>query len=674
MLDKISIALRRYRMFNFRSFLSEKAEEAKPLKHLTHLEDNVIHGGHEGVAIADQHLADTAKALEGKKSPIHISTKFDGAPSIVFGTHPTTGQFFVGTKSVFNKNPKINYTPEDIDANHGHAPGLASKLKQALEHLPKITPREGGVYQGDLMHTPEDIETKNGMHHFTPNTITYSVPADSAHGRAIDNSKLGIVVHTRYGGAKNLEGMSAGPLDQKTRQKFESHPDVHNIDPTIHINPSNFTPEERAEFAKHKEAARQSYSKMAPEAEDALAGHGINLEAHINRMVREGGKPTVDGYIGDLTAKANKAIDSVKTQKAKDRKAQEHSDTVNHIEKNRKHFERALDLHGHLQRAKDVLTNVMAKNNPFSHSIAGEATGPEGAVAVDKNGNMSKFVDRAEFSRQNFLKSKMGGDRSTQPVNESLGSTTSKEHQPLHHSFRRSVHIEPRVGEKQIPIRTSVAAARNQHQQFAARSRNQVAVREESEGVNLVHHTTWMRGNPIHGGHEAVINQVSNGAAQDKGSHSVVMTGSQDAKKNPLSPDQKLKHARRAFPGVNVEIADKASPTLLHHASNLYDKGVRELNVHVGSDRVKEFDGLLNRYKGVKSKHGYYGNDMKINVIPVGGDRAGASSGIDSYSATKMRQAAQNNDRDSFHKMAPSAMSEKEKDEMMQDVQNGMRG
>ena len=81
-----------------------------------------------------------------------VTTKYDGSPSIVFGTHPETGRFFVASKSAFNKDPKINYTPEDIERNHGHAPGLVEKLKGALEHLPKIMPRNGGVYQGDLMY------------------------------------------------------------------------------------------------------------------------------------------------------------------------------------------------------------------------------------------------------------------------------------------------------------------------------------------------------------------------------------------------------------------------------------------------------------------------------------------------------------------------------------------
>ena len=93
------------------------------------------------------------------------------SPSIVFGHHPATGQFFVSTKSAFNKEPKINYTHEDIENNHGHAPGLVSNLKKALDHLPKITPKTG-VFQGDLMHHAGSVEKEGSKLHFKPNTIT----------------------------------------------------------------------------------------------------------------------------------------------------------------------------------------------------------------------------------------------------------------------------------------------------------------------------------------------------------------------------------------------------------------------------------------------------------------------------------------------------------------------
>ena len=48
---------------------------------------------------------------------LNMSVKWDGAPAVFCGTNPENGKFFVGTKSVFNKTPKINYTPTDIRRN-----------------------------------------------------------------------------------------------------------------------------------------------------------------------------------------------------------------------------------------------------------------------------------------------------------------------------------------------------------------------------------------------------------------------------------------------------------------------------------------------------------------------------------------------------------------------------
>lgn len=399
-------------MFKFITFLKE-ADEQQPqegakLKHLTHIEDLPVHHGNQGASMAADFLDSVHNKLLGKKSTTHVSTKYDGAPSIVFGQHPQTGQFFVGTKSAFNKTPKINYTPEDIDANHGHAPGLAAKLKEALQHLPKIMPKHGGVYQGDLMYGADDVQHKRGQTSFTPNTITYSTPTDSEHGRAAKAAKLGVVVHTHYKGGGDLGSMMAGPLADKDRAKFQNHSDVHNIDPTITVEPTNYTPEDQSEFHSHMDKARRTYARMKPEALDALQGHGTNLEAHINQMIRTGGSPSVDGYIKHLTDKSTKEIEKIKTPAAKDRKLRAHSDAIQHILNNRDHFQKTLEMHGHLQRAKNVLARVMARNNPFGHSINGIETGPEGAVAVDKSGNMAKIVDRDEFSRNNFLRNQGG--------------------------------------------------------------------------------------------------------------------------------------------------------------------------------------------------------------------------------------------------------------------------
>jgi hypothetical protein len=393
---------------DFKTFLTEQEATGKVLKHLTHVEDMSIHGGHEGVATADEHLRGMHDMLLGKSNKLHASTKYDGAPSVVFGRHPQTGKFFVATKSAFNKTPKINYSDEDIENNHGHAPGLVNKLKYALQHLPGIMPRQGGVYQGDLMHTEGDAVDKKGMTSVTPNTLTYSAPSDSTEGRNM-KKKIGIVVHTKYGHTANggrggLESMVAGPLQTKDRAKFREHPDVNNIDPTIHVDPSNYTTQEQQAFINHMDKAKRIYGSMKPESEEALSGHGVGLETHINNMIRQGGAPSVEGYIKDLTNRTNKEVEKVKTPAAKDKKLQSHAAVMQHITNNKDHFQKALELHNHLQNAKNVLVNVLAKNSPYKHDVGGEPTGPEGTVVVDKAGNATKMNNRQEFNRLNFLR------------------------------------------------------------------------------------------------------------------------------------------------------------------------------------------------------------------------------------------------------------------------------
>jgi hypothetical protein len=142
-------------MKSFVYYLKEETEGAK-LKHIHHAEDRPLMHGAEGFEHAHAALMQAHEHMKAKAKSSNLSMKYDGSPSIVFGHHPETGKFFVASKSAFNKNPKINHTEADVDKNHGHAPGLASKLKVALKNLPKVTPKKG-VYQGDLMHSSEDL-------------------------------------------------------------------------------------------------------------------------------------------------------------------------------------------------------------------------------------------------------------------------------------------------------------------------------------------------------------------------------------------------------------------------------------------------------------------------------------------------------------------------------------
>ena len=127
------------RILSLRSKESTEDEGAsRQIKHLTHVEDRPLQNGEKGAQHAISSLAAAADHIREGKKTSELTTKYDGSPAIVYGHHPENGKFFVASKSAFNKTPKINYTPADIEKNHGHAPGLVVKLKSALKHLPNL--------------------------------------------------------------------------------------------------------------------------------------------------------------------------------------------------------------------------------------------------------------------------------------------------------------------------------------------------------------------------------------------------------------------------------------------------------------------------------------------------------------------------------------------------------
>ena len=186
-------------MQSFKQFLNEEKN-----LHLEHIEDEVLNNGVDGTRQAINFLRGLRDMLAGSSKSgkqVRITVKWDGAPAIFAGTNPENKKFFVGTKGVFNKDAKLNYTPEDIDRNHP-AEGLNRKLKIALEELSKLNIK--GVIQGDMMYTSEDLkdETIDGEEFLTfkPNTIVYAIPKNSDLAKEISSSKMGIVFHTKYTG------------------------------------------------------------------------------------------------------------------------------------------------------------------------------------------------------------------------------------------------------------------------------------------------------------------------------------------------------------------------------------------------------------------------------------------------------------------------------------------
>jgi len=181
---------------------------------------------------------------------------------------------------------------------------------------------------------------------------------------------------------------------------------------------------------------------------------------------------------------------------------------------------------------------------------------------------------------------------------------------------------------------------------------------------------TFGRMNPPTTGHLKVIDKVKEIAHKVGGSHHVIVSHSQDSKKNPLSGEQKVKHLKRYSPGTNVEASSKEHPSIFHQASKLYKKGVTHLHVVVGSDRVKEFRDSLHKYNGISGKHGHY----KFHKITVhsAGQRDPDAEGTEGMSGTKMREHAKNKNFHEFRKGVPAHVSDTHAKELMHDTRKGM--
>lgn len=178
------------------------------------------------------------------------------------------------------------------------------------------------------------------------------------------------------------------------------------------------------------------------------------------------------------------------------------------------------------------------------------------------------------------------------------------------------------------------------------------------------------RMNPPTIGHAKLVEKVHQIANKHDAIHAVVLSHSQDAKKNPLDVETKVKHAKKAFPNTNIVGASKDKPTIMHHASAMYDAGARHLHVVAGSDREEEYKKLLNTYNGKEGKHGYY--NFKTITIHSAGHRDPDAEGAEGMSASKMREHATNGNEEEFHKGLPDTMSKKDKSSLYHDLRKGM--
>ncbi len=399
-------------IFSFKGFITQDKNT-----HLEHLEDDIINRGSKGGINAVNFLKSVRNMLAGNiGGKMNMSVKWDGAPAIICGTNPENGKFFVGTKSVFNKTPKINYTTADIRRNHGGA--VATKLQVCLRELAKLGIK--GILQGDLLFTKGDLSSDkiNGesMITFTPNTITYAVPYNSDIGKRIRRARMGIVFHTFYSG-KTMSNLSAGfgtiRGQSNTSSVFLADAAYKDTSGSSTFNKGELNQFDAlirmAEGSLGK--ARPMLDEMSKNSNDPLSV-GYRLKTFFNHFIR-----TTQGDMGKVKqmqeqfrsyfeSMTQAEIDSKKTDKGKEKYIKAQTDGLKFIDRNRTALYFAIASHISLGRAKNYLIRklqqIQSIGNFMRTPTGYKVTAPEGYVAVDRVAGAVKLVDRLEFSRANF--------------------------------------------------------------------------------------------------------------------------------------------------------------------------------------------------------------------------------------------------------------------------------
>ena len=404
----------------FIEFINE-SKEGKNV-HLEHLEDEVLNNGVAGSKAAINFLRSLKDMLaSSSESKVNVTTKWDGAPAIICGINPENDKFFVGTKGVFAKNPKLNYTNADIDANHP-GEGLNNKLKIALKYLKKLN--IDGILQGDMMFAKEDIkkETINGEKYITfqPNTLVYAIPEDSKLAKTILSSQMGIVFHTAYSGGNTLADMKSSfniDIGNLKASKDVWYRDASFIDAS---GTATFTKQESLELSAHISEAQRILSQINSMSLNRISTSEtflMQIKTFNNTKVREGQEiKNTTQHTRDLIKwvedRQNKEILAAKLEKTKTRKIAEKNEILRFYRSNTAQLKLIFDLQNKLVDAKNMIVRKLREIKQVAGTFVRTDDGfkisnPEGFVAVDKlKGGAVKLIDRLEFSHDNFTATK----------------------------------------------------------------------------------------------------------------------------------------------------------------------------------------------------------------------------------------------------------------------------
>jgi hypothetical protein len=396
-------------MFSFKGFITREKNT-----HLEHLEDDIINRGSKGGDNAINFLVSVRNMLAGSTGKkVNMTVKWDGAPAIICGINPENGKFFVGTKSVFNVSPKVNYTVSDVRRNHSG--DLADKLIIALTELSRLGIKD--VLQGDFLFSQSDLKTANidgeNMITFTPNTITYAVPVNTEVGKRISKSKMGIVFHTKYSG-KTLSSMTAsfGTVKGNARSVFLASASYKDLSGSAKLTTGELKMfDARIRMAQGSLSKAKSMLDLMSKENDILS-IGYRLKTFFNSFIRntDSGmakvKNLVDMFLDYYENFLQSEINARKTESGKQKYRDLLKKNMTFLNRNKTSLYFAIASHVTLGNAKNFLISKLSEIQSIGHFLRTpngyRVTAPEGFVAVDRAAGAVKLVDRMEFSKANF--------------------------------------------------------------------------------------------------------------------------------------------------------------------------------------------------------------------------------------------------------------------------------
>ena len=392
-----------------------EAKEGKNV-HLEHIEDMVFNEGVAGTRNAILFLRSIRDMLSGASSrSINITTKWDGAPAIFAGIDPADGTFFVAKKGLFNADPQMYKTPEDVKTKLSGE--LQDKFLVALREFSKLGIKDG-VYQGDLMFTKSDLdkETIKGQDYITfqPNTIVYAVPAASPLARKIRRANIGVVWHTTYSG-DSIQNMKSS-FGKSIVNKMKSVDSVWMDDATYKdlSGTATFTKEETDNLTSMLSHAGKIFQKIPSKALNDIANESeflIRLKAFNNTKVRKGkmivnARTHVYQLIKYFREHYQKEVDKRKSDKGKQSQLEKMKKLMVYFDNHKNDLIKIYEVVMLLTSAKNMIVNKLNQAGAiptFLRTSSGfKVTDQEGYVAIDKVGGAVKLVDRMEFSKANF--------------------------------------------------------------------------------------------------------------------------------------------------------------------------------------------------------------------------------------------------------------------------------